>query len=108
MRRKIEVGNVSFSYNWLYLALTLVFAYAVPLAGVGFDNAEQVPQMAVLNLFGAKAASVFNIMLGLTFLATVSAFIITGPRVYDAMEKMDCSRHWRGMSVPKGGFPFMR
>jgi hypothetical protein len=29
----------------LYLALNLVFACAVPLTDVGFDNAEQVPQL---------------------------------------------------------------
>jgi APA family basic amino acid/polyamine antiporter len=71
----------------LYLALNLVFAYAVPLADVGFANAEQVPQLAVENLFGRRAANVFSVLLGLTFLATVSAFIITGPRVYYAMAR---------------------
>ena len=71
----------------LYLALNLVFAYAVPLSDVGFDNAEQVPQLAVQNLFGPRASSVFSVLLGLAFLATVSAFIITGPRVYYAMAK---------------------
>jgi APA family basic amino acid/polyamine antiporter len=71
----------------LYLALNLVFAYAVPLKDVGFANAEQVPQLAVENLFGARASSVFSVAVGLTFLATVSAFVITGPRVYYAMAK---------------------
>jgi len=71
----------------LYLALNLVFAYAVPLDDVGFDNAEQVPQLAVQNLFGPRASRIFSILLGLTFLATVSAFIITGPRIYYAMAK---------------------
>ena len=71
----------------LYLALNLVFAYSVPLADVGFDNAEQIPQLAVQNLFGPRASSIFSVLLGLTFLATVSAFVITGPRVYYAMAK---------------------
>jgi APA family basic amino acid/polyamine antiporter len=71
----------------LYLALNLVFSYAVPLSDVGFDNAEQVPQLAVQNLFGPRISSAFSVLLGLTFLATVSAFIITGPRVYYAMAK---------------------
>ncbi len=69
----------------LYLAMNAVFAYAVPLASVGFENAERVPQLAVENLFGPRASSVFSVLLGLAFLATVSAFIITGPRVYYAM-----------------------
>lgn len=69
----------------LYLALNLVFAYAVPLSDVGFDNAELVPRLAVERLFGQRISNVFSVLLGLTFLATVSAFIITGPRVYYAM-----------------------
>ena len=71
----------------LYLALNLVFAYAVPLGDVGFDNAEQVPQLAVENLFGARVSSIFSVAIGLAFLATVSAFIITGPRIYYAMAR---------------------
>ncbi|HPC93845.1 MAG TPA: amino acid permease [Sedimentisphaerales bacterium] len=69
----------------LYLALNLVFACAVPLTDVGFDNAEQIPQLAVAALFGSGIGDVFSVLLGLTFLATVSAFVITGPRVYYAM-----------------------
>ena len=73
----------------LYLALNLVFAYAVPLADVGLDTAmeERIPQLAVEKLFGPQVSSVFSVLLGLTFLATVSAFIITGPRIYYAMAK---------------------
>jgi APA family basic amino acid/polyamine antiporter len=76
----------------LYLALNFVFAYAVPLSDVGFGNPEQVhplqiPQHAVENLFGARASSIFSVAIGLTFLATVSAFIITGPRIYYAMAR---------------------
>jgi APA family basic amino acid/polyamine antiporter len=76
----------------LYLALNFVFAYAVPLGDVGFGNPEQVhplqiPQQAVENLFGARVSSIFSIAIGLAFLATVSAFIITGARIYYAMAR---------------------
>lgn len=71
----------------LYLALNLVFAYAVPLKDVGFTNAEQVPQLAVEILFGTRASSIFSVAVGLAFIATVSAFIITGARVYYAMAR---------------------
>jgi APA family basic amino acid/polyamine antiporter len=71
----------------LYLGMNLVFAYAVPLSEVGFDNAELVPKLAVERLFSPRISNVFSVLLGLTFLATVSAFIITGPRVYYAMAK---------------------
>ena len=71
----------------LYLALNLVFAYAVPLADVAFANAERIPQLAVENLFGARACNAFSVAVGLTFLATVSAFVVTGPRIYYAMAR---------------------
>ena len=71
----------------LDLGLCLVFAYAVPLEGVGFDNAEHVPQMAVANMFGESVSDAFSVAVGLTFLATVSAFVVTGARIYYAMAK---------------------
>jgi APA family basic amino acid/polyamine antiporter len=71
----------------LYLGLNLVFAYAVPLADVTFGNAEQVPQLAAERMFGTRISNAFAMGVGLTFLATVSAFIVTGPRVYYAMAK---------------------
>ena len=89
----------------LYLALNLVFAYAVPLGEVGFANAEQVPQLAVEKLFGAGASSVFSVAVGLTFLATVSAFIITGPRVYYAMAKDRLFPSIAGRVSEKGQVP---
>ncbi|MEJ2702692.1 MAG: amino acid permease [Sedimentisphaerales bacterium] len=89
----------------LYLAVNLTFAYAVPLAKVGFGNAEQVPQLAVANLFGPRASSVFTVVLGLTFLATVSAFILTGPRVYYAMAKDGLFPSIAGRVSVKGGVP---
>jgi APA family basic amino acid/polyamine antiporter len=89
----------------LYLALNLTFAYAVPLSQVGFDNAMQVPTLAVENLFGPRASSVFSILLGLTFLATVSAFVITGPRVYYAMARDGLFPALAGRLGPRGGVP---
>jgi APA family basic amino acid/polyamine antiporter len=90
----------------LYLALSLVFAYAVPLGDVGFANAEQVPQLAVENMFGARASSIFSVAIGLAFLATVSAFIITGPRVYYAMAKDGLFPSIAGRISGKGQVPF--
>jgi APA family basic amino acid/polyamine antiporter len=89
----------------LYLALNLVFAYAVPMADVGFDNAELLPKLAVGNLFGSRASNVFSVLLGLTFLATVSAFIITGPRVYYAMAKDKLFPSVAGHVSSKGRIP---
>jgi APA family basic amino acid/polyamine antiporter len=71
----------------LYLAMTLFFAASVPLAEVGVENAEQVPRMAVERSLGPRVAGAFSAAVGLTFLATVNAFVVTGPRVYLAMAR---------------------
>jgi APA family basic amino acid/polyamine antiporter len=89
----------------LYLALNLVFAYAVPLMDVDFTNAKQVPRLAVENLFGARASSVFSVAVGLTFLATVSAFIITGPRIYYAMARDGLFPSVAGYTGARGQVP---
>ena len=89
----------------LYLGLNLVFAYAVPLSEVGFDNAELVPKLAVERLFGPRISNVFSILLGLTFLATVSAFIITGPRIYYAMARDGLFPSVAGHVSSKGRVP---
>jgi len=89
----------------LYLALNLAFAYSVPLAEVGFENAEMVPQLAVENLFGSRTSGVFSIAIGLAFLATVSAFVITGPRIYYAMARDGLFPSIAGHVSAKGRIP---
>jgi APA family basic amino acid/polyamine antiporter len=89
----------------LYLGLNLTFAYAVPLADVDFENAEMVPRTAVTNLFGSRISGVFSIAIGLAFLATVSAFIITGPRIYYAMARDGLFPAIAGRVSSKGGIP---
>jgi APA family basic amino acid/polyamine antiporter len=89
----------------LYLLLVLVFAYAVPLSEVNFDNAMQVPALAVKNLFGMRISNVFSILLGLTFLSTVSAFVITGPRIYYAMARDGLFLSVAGRISVKTGVP---
>ena len=101
--RSLLLGTVLVTV--LYLVLNLVFAYAVPLSDVTFDNATQVPTLAVQNLFGPGASRVFSVLLGLTFLATVSAFILTGPRIYYAMAKDGLFPAVAGRISANGGVP---
>ena len=74
----------------LYLALNLVFAYAIPLDDsqlAAAASAQRMPQLVVERLFGARITNAFSVGIGLAFLATVNAWIVTGPRVYYAMAK---------------------
>lgn len=89
----------------LYLALYLVFAYAVPLEEVGYANAERIPLLAVDNLFGARVSNAFSVAVGLTFLATVSALVITGPRIYFAMARDGLFPSFAGRLSRRGRTP---
>jgi APA family basic amino acid/polyamine antiporter len=69
----------------LYLALNVVFIYAMPLESM--KNEVAVGALASSHLFGPGVASVFAALMALSLMATVNAQVITGPRVYYAMAK---------------------
>jgi basic amino acid/polyamine antiporter, APA family len=67
----------------LYIALNLVFMYAVPLEQMKGEVA--VGALAASRLFGPKVASLFSALMALSLMATVNAMVTIGPRVYYAM-----------------------
>jgi basic amino acid/polyamine antiporter, APA family len=69
----------------LYLALNVVFIYAMPLEGM--KNEVAVGALAASHLFGPGIAGTFAALMALSLMATVNAQVITGPRVYYAMAK---------------------
>jgi APA family basic amino acid/polyamine antiporter len=69
----------------LYLALNVVFIYAMPLESM--KNEVAVGALAASHLFGPGVAGVFAALMALSLMATVNAQVITGPRVYYAMAK---------------------
>ncbi len=67
----------------LYLGLNIVFLSAAPaeqLAGVA-----EVGHVAAVGLFGDGAARLFSAIIAIGLLSTIGAYIMTGPRVYEAM-----------------------
>ena len=67
----------------LYVGLNLVFLIAAPaseLAGV-----LEVGYVAAVRLFGATIGAVMTVIVALGLLTTVSALMMAGPRVYEAM-----------------------
>jgi basic amino acid/polyamine antiporter, APA family len=67
----------------LYVALNLVFFYAAPpsvLAGQ-----VEVAEVAATALFGQRAGLVLSLLVALALVSSVSAMMMTGPRVYVAM-----------------------
>jgi APA family basic amino acid/polyamine antiporter len=76
----------------LYLLVNLAYVYAIdPVAmrarSPGDKEVEKVAEFAVLQLFGSRAANTFATLIGLSLVASVSAYILTGPRVTFAMAR---------------------
>jgi basic amino acid/polyamine antiporter, APA family len=78
----------------LYLGLNLLFIYSTPLADMiqTLPTGERRPVIAIgslaaSNLFGPRIAGLFSALMALSIVATVSAEVTIGPRVYYAMAK---------------------
>ncbi len=69
----------------LYLGLNAIFIYSTPadeLKGV-----IAVGGLAMKNLFGGPAETLFSILIAFALFSSLSAFMIIGPRVYYSMAK---------------------
>jgi len=69
----------------LYLALNVLFIYAVPLETM--KSVVAVGALAATHLFGPAMAGAFAGAMALSLLATLNAEVTIGPRVYYAMAK---------------------
>ena len=69
----------------LFIALNVVFIYAVPLEEM--KGVVAIGSLSALRLFGPEGAGVFSVLMALSLLATVNAMVTIGPRVYYAMAK---------------------
>ncbi len=78
----------------LYLGLNTVFALALPSADVraiaeaqGFNAVAPIAELAAKRLFGPAISSPLSVAIGLTLLASLSAYVLTGPRVTYVMAR---------------------
>jgi APA family basic amino acid/polyamine antiporter len=78
----------------LYLGLNTVYALALPAATVrqvakeqGFNAVAPVAELASARLFGPAVTAPLSVAVGLTLLASLSAYVLTGPRVAYAMAR---------------------
>lgn len=74
----------------LYLLLNLVYAYALDpreIQKLPDSEVEPVAQLAAQQLFGPRITGVLSMAIGLGVLASLSAYILTGPRVALAMAR---------------------
>ncbi|HEV3437328.1 MAG TPA: amino acid permease [Gemmata sp.] len=74
----------------LYLLVNVAYVYAldpIEMMSKSEDEVKPVAKLAVSALFGSAAAGVISIALGLGLMATVSAALLTGPRIAYAMAR---------------------
>lgn len=74
----------------LYLLVNLAYVYALDPAAVTAmepNEVEKIAELAAAHLFGQSAANVIATLLGLSLVASVSAYVLTGPRVIFAMAR---------------------
>ena len=98
----------------LYLALNLVFALALPAteiralaAGGRSDAVDPIAQLAAVRLFGPAWADRLSIGVGLILLSTLSAYLLTGPRVTFAMARAGQFPPIAGRISPRTGTPLV-
>ncbi len=72
----------------LYLALNTVYGLALSVQDVRrIVDVAPIAQLAAERLFGRGLSDPFSLAVGLTLLASVSAYVLTGPRVAYAMAR---------------------
>lgn len=69
----------------LYVALNVIFIYAVPLDEL--KGVISVGSLAATKLFGTRAGQVFAALMAVAIISTVNAMVTIGPRVYFAMAR---------------------
>jgi APA family basic amino acid/polyamine antiporter len=69
----------------LYLLLNIVFVYAIPPGEM--KGVISVGGLAMGNLFGPGAETVFSLLIAFALFSSLSAYIIIGPRVYYSMSR---------------------
>jgi APA family basic amino acid/polyamine antiporter len=92
----------------LYLLVNAAYVYAldpVEMTRKSRDDVERVAVLAADALFGTEAGRVIGAVLGLTLVSTVSAYLLTGPRVAFAMARDGVFPAFAGRLHPTRGTP---
>jgi APA family basic amino acid/polyamine antiporter len=87
----------------LYVAVSAVFFFLVPLAAV--TSGETFAAQAGAALFGAAGGAVLSAVVLLSVLGSLFAFMTTAPRVYYAMARDGAAPAWAGAVGERSGAP---
>jgi APA family basic amino acid/polyamine antiporter len=89
----------------LYVALNVVYLYALPISGLAAAPTELVGQKSAVALFGDRAGGIFTAVLTVSILGAASAMIWAGPRVYHAMAMDRVFPSWFAATSERTGVP---
>ncbi len=92
----------------LYLVINLLYAYALPteeVVAMSYHQVEPIAAVAAERLFGPWISAILSVAIGVGLLATASAFVMIGPRVYFAMARDGLFPSMAGTLSPKTGTP---
>ena len=90
----------------LYVILNLFYALALSAGKVAtIKDVAPIAQLAAVRLFGPRTAGPLSIAIGLTLFASLSAFVLTGPRVLFAMARVGQFPAVAGRLSSKTGAP---
>jgi APA family basic amino acid/polyamine antiporter len=87
----------------LYVAVSAVFVFLVPLADV--TSGETFAAQAGAALFGSAGGAVLSAIVLLSVLGSLFAFMTTAPRVYYAMARDGAAPAWAGAVGARSGAP---
>jgi APA family basic amino acid/polyamine antiporter len=67
----------------LYLGLNCLYLYALPLKDMA--DIVEIGSLAAIRLFGDKGGAILSLFIAFALVSSVSAMVMAGPRVYEAM-----------------------
>jgi APA family basic amino acid/polyamine antiporter len=85
----------------LYLGLNATFLVAAPASEL--SGVVEIGHVAAVNLFGAKAGAILSAIISLALVSSVSAMIMAGPRVYEAIGEDYPRLRWLSQRSANGG-----
>jgi APA family basic amino acid/polyamine antiporter len=91
----------------LYLALNLVYVFALSVSQMASAPIEPVAQKAATALFGLWTAPWTAAVIAVSLAGTLSAMVWTGPRIYEAMAKDGVFPAPVGRRSPRTGTPIV-
>ena len=83
----------------LYLALNLLYIYAIPIKEV--SGTASIGGLAAAKLFGRPLERIISVFIAFALFSSLSAYIMLGPRVYFSMARDGCFFHFAAKIHPR-------